>query len=169
MGKMKLTALKMSGSAFASADSRKRVPWEGRGDVNRVGVGRVGVGRVGFSWAGIARVGIARVGIARVGIARVSIGGFNIVTRRKVSVGGGRNVGMGRGEDSARGRRKAFGRRRKGFSRWREGFARWRRNRTCSHKGDKGESRNDFELHIVFFVVVVLNTSTEDCLSEESR
>ena len=146
---MKLTALKMSGSAFASADSRKRVPWEGRGDVDRVGVGRVG-----FSWAGIARVGIARVGIAR-----VSIGGCNIVTRRKVSVGGGRSVGMGRGVDSARGRKKAFGRRRKGFSRWREGFARWRRrDRTCSHKGDKGENRNDFELHIVFFGVVVLNT-----------
>ena len=119
MGRMKPTALKMSRGTFASADSGKRVPWEGRGDVAR----------------------------------------FGVLTRRKVSVGGGRNVGMGRGVDSARGRKRAFWGRRKDFSRWREGFARWRRrNRTCSHKGDKGENRDDFELHIVFAVVVVLNT-----------
>ena len=36
---MKLTASKMSRAALASADSGKRIPWEGRGNVS-VGTGK---------------------------------------------------------------------------------------------------------------------------------
>jgi hypothetical protein len=67
---MKLTASKMSLAALASADSGKRIPREGRGNVGAlVGCAMVSVGRVGVGRVGVGRVGVDRVGVDRVGVA----------------------------------------------------------------------------------------------------
>ena len=108
LGKIKLTASKMSRAALATVDSGKRVPREGRVDAGALvgvlvgvlfGGALVGATRVGFGGVGHA-VASARAGFARpgVGVARVGVAGKS----------------------------------------------------TGSCKSGKGESRDDFELHIVF-------------------
>ena len=100
LGKMKLTASKMSRCARATVNSRKRIPREGRGDVGAlVGVARVSAARVGCAMGGVGGIGFGNVGVGRVG------------------------VGIGRGKG------------------------------TGSCKSCKDESRDDFELHIVFFLL----------------
>ena len=101
LGKMKLTASKMSRGALATVNSRKRIPREGRGDIGAL----VGVAGVGHG-AASARVGCARVGVGEVGVGRVGVG-----------------VGRGKG--------------------------------TGSYKSCKDKSRDDFELHIVFWLLLL--------------
>ena len=72
--------------------------------------------------------------------------GVGSCTGRKAVVGRGRRVISARG----RGREISFGRGREA------GRRRRRRDGAGSHKGDKGKSRDDFELHIVLFVVILL-------------
>ena len=122
---MRLTAAKMSRAALASANSGKRIPGEGRGDVGvLVGCTMVGVAMVGVASVGIASVGVARVGVASVGVTSVGVG------VGRVGVGG---IGVDR----------------VGVARVGVGVS--TRKGTSSCESGKGESRDDFELHIVLF------------------
>ena len=109
MGEVKLTAQKMSRGAFASTDSGRGVPCEGRDDV-AIGVATVGVAIVGVAIVGVAIVAI--VGILAIGVCR--------------GVGVAIGVGVVRSTDG-----------------------------TSSYQGGEGKSRDDFELHIVLFVVIL--------------
>ena len=86
-----------------------------------------------------------------------------------VDVGHVRNGDIG-GKVSLRRRRKGrFGReRRDGLGRRRNKtpLVRGWREREGSRKADKNECRDDFQLHIVFFLAMLI---TGDCLNEESR
>ena len=122
---MELTASKMSRTALARVDSGKRSPRIGRGDFGTlVGVSRVGVSMVGVSRVGGSRVGVSRVGVSRIGVSRVGCA--------MVGVGG---VGVGR----------------VGAGRVGVGVVTGKGTGSC--KSGKGESTDDFELHVVVVVV----------------
>ena len=122
---MKLTASKMSRAALATANSGKRSPREGRSDVGAlVSCTMVVVARVGVDRVGCAMVGVAGVGVAGVGCARVGVDRVGFARVGVARVGAGRVVGTGKGTG------------------------------TGSYKSGKGESRDDFELHVVVFLVL---------------